>query len=276
MRVVGYLIADNWRRMVLGKPPRLYGLELVVGMYGSGKSAYCVNQLNQIKRKYRGARIYTNMGWTGEDGDLRKLGWRYMVEQLRDQAENKSADPVVFLWDEVGNTFNQKTHATFPVELLQLLTQCRKGSVRILCTVQRSSMAEVDIRRMAAFITEVRGYMGARWISSRSYEGFEQFNDGLPRYAGQSQRDLRVVHHGSAFVFTDALRAQYDSFALIKALAEYGDEDMELAAERSQGNRAVFERHEQRRLSQVRDRDHAADGERHARSNIRTFERRAR
>jgi hypothetical protein len=253
------MLADNWRTWALGKPPRLYGLELVVGMYGSGKSAYCVHQLNSIRRKYRRARIYTNMGWTKEDGDLRQLGWRFMVEQLRDQAENNSPDPVVFLWDEVGNSFDQKSHARFPAELLQLLTQCRKGSVRILCTVQRSSMAEVDIRRMAAFITEVRGYCGARWIWAKSFEGFEQFNDGLPRYAGQSQRDLRVVHHRSRFVFTDELRSQYDSFALIKTLAEYGDEEMLQAAERSQSNRPIYQLHEGRRLDQVRQRDQDND-----------------
>ena len=41
--------------------------------------------------------------------------------------------PVVFAWDEVQNEFNSRDFKNFPVELLTLLTQNRKGHGKQHC-----------------------------------------------------------------------------------------------------------------------------------------------
>jgi hypothetical protein len=221
VRVLGWCLLDVARRVKSGQGERLFGLWLVVGLYGSGKTAWVVHELEDIRRK-RGDKvaIFTNFGWQGEDGPIR--GWRHMLEALDGDV------PTIFAWDELGSSLTQHDHGKdFPKDLFRFVTQMRKGpGVRVYATVQRFSNASVDLRRLAKYIIEVRGYLGARWVWSWAYDGYEEYNDGLPRVSAMSQRDMRKVAWRRMFVFSDWLRSRYDSFAVIPALKEWSDDQM--------------------------------------------------
>lgn len=224
-RVLGWMVVDAYRQVRSGQGPRLFGLWLVVGLYGAGKTAWLVHELEELRRQ-RGDKvaIFTNFGWLGEDGPIR--GWRHMLEAL------EGDKPTIFGWDELGSSLTQHDHGKdFPKDLFRFVTQMRKGpGVRVYCTVQRFNNASVDLRRLSKYIIEVRGYAGSRWVFSRAYDGYEEYNDGLPRVSPLSQKDMRKVAWTRSFVFSDWLRSRYDSFAVIPALKEYSDDQMSAAA----------------------------------------------
>lgn len=242
LRVLGWGIRDTWRMLRTGDKERLFGLYVIVGLYGRGKTAFVVNECETI-RKERGdkVRIYTNFGWKGEDGPI--WGWRQMVEALDQDI------PHVFCWDELGSSLNQHNYGkgqdAFPKDLFRLITQMRKGpGIRIYCTVQRFNNASVDLRRLAKYIIEVSGFARSRWIWAWAYDGYEAYNDGLPRLSPMGQKDLRVVAWTKRFVFTDYLRGRYDSYAIIPELLEMSDEEMQRRAGMDDQARSVFQAHE--------------------------------
>lgn len=220
-RVFGWWCVDRYRYAASGQGERLYGLDVVVGLYGRGKTAYLVYQLEKIRAE-RGDKvlIHTNFGWVGEDSPIR--GWRQMVDGL------SLTTPQVYAWDELGSSLTQHDFGKeFPKDLFRLITQMRKGpGIKIICTVQRFNNASIDLRRLSRYIIEVRGYIGSRWIRATGYDGYEEYNDGLPRYVGMSTRDFRNRAFNHWFVFSDYLRSRYDSFRVIEALREYSDEEM--------------------------------------------------
>lgn len=244
MRALAWWARDVAVRAIRRQGERLYGLWVVVGLYGAGKTAFVVHELEEIRRQ-RGqkVRIYTNFGWAGEDGPIR--GWRHMVEAL------ESDTPHVFAWDELGSSLDQHAWGKeFPKDLFRFVTQMRKGpGVRVYCTVQRFSNASVDLRRLAKYIIEVRGLLGARWIWAWAYEGYEQYNDGLPRYSPMGQKDLRVTAWSKRFVFNDWLRSRYDSYRIIPALQEYSDEEMAQRARDDEQQRSNYQAVQARRAS---------------------------
>jgi hypothetical protein len=220
-RVLGWIVVDTYRTLRTGLRPRLYGLWLVVGLYGAGKTAFVVHELEMIRaERGRGVRIFTNFGWAGEDGPIE--GWRHLLAALEYDT------PSVFAWDELGSSFDQHQYGKeFPRDLFRFVTQMRKGpGVRVYCTVQRFSNASVDLRRLAQFIIEVRSYFRARWVFAKAFEGYEEYNDGIPRYVGFSKQDYRNIAWRRSFVFSDWLRGRYDSFRIIPALKEMPDETM--------------------------------------------------
>jgi hypothetical protein len=164
--------------------------------------------------------IYTNYNWSGQTGPI--TGWRQMVEA---RLSNK---PTVFAFDEIGNTFDQRSFKEFPKDLLPVLTQCRKwgGGVQVLATAQRFSMVEVTWRRMAANIIECVGLLDSRLIRQRAYDGEEEYNGGQPRYSPMGDRDLRKTSWGYWFVATDKLRNTYDTYYVARRLAENGEAEL--------------------------------------------------
>lgn len=255
IRVLSWGSVDLYRRWRTGVKARLYGLYVVVGLYGSGKTAWVVHELAGLRRRYGGnVRIYTNFGWSGEDGVLHD--WRQMVEAMEAKV------PHVFAWDELGSSYDQHDHGEkFPRALFRLVTQMRKGpGIRIYCTVQRFSNASIDLRRLAQFIVEVRSWIGARWVWYKLFEGYEEYNEGLPRYAPGGVRDMRKVFARGRFVFSDDLRAQYDSFRVIGALKEMSDERMHQLAEREAEERANFQSHYERVRAEQGERVPAGSG----------------
>lgn len=225
-RACSWWLYDTFKMAATGDLERLYGLDLIVGLYGSGKTAFCVNELEQIRAK-RGdkVQIWTNFGWLGEDGPIR--GWRHMLDALDEDL------PQVFAWDELGSSLSQHDFGKdFPKDLFRFVTQMRKGpGVKVYATVQRFSNASVDLRRLAKYIIEVRGYLRARWIFAAAYDGYENYNDGLPRLAPVGTRDLRVKAWSKSFIFNNYLRGRYDSFRIIPALKEYSDDQMATLAQ---------------------------------------------
>ena len=100
------------------KEVHLYGIYGYFGLPGYGKTMAMSWELLELRKKYQDKiYIFTNYGFKEEDKPFDN--WRMLLETYD--------KPAIFAWDEVQNEFNSRDFKNFPVELLTLLTQNRKG-----------------------------------------------------------------------------------------------------------------------------------------------------
>ena len=148
------------------KDVHLYGIYGYFGLPGHGKTMSMSYDLSQLRKKY-GDKIYifTNYGFKQEDKPFDN--WRMLLETYD--------KPCVFAWDEVQNEFNSRDFKNFPVELLTLLTQNRKGNgKRILYTAQRYSRVDKVFRELSFLVGDCRTiggrYTRVKWYDTEDYE----------------------------------------------------------------------------------------------------------
>lgn len=141
-------------------PKRPYGIYCYVGLPGQGKTLSMVEHLYRLKEEYPKAKIYTNFGFTEQDGHIDH--WTDLIKI------NNGADGVIFAIDEVQNTFNSRKWKDFPPDMLSLITQNRKQAKQFLCTSQSFDMIDINFRRVCNYIIECRNLQN-RWIWQRAF-----------------------------------------------------------------------------------------------------------
>lgn len=197
---------------------RLFGITLFVGLFGKGKTLSMIERGWRVRQKMGdGVRIVANFPCEFADEPFR--GWQQIVDaRLSDKS-------TLFLFDEIGNSFDQSMWKDFDKDLLPALTQSRKWGpgVAIYATAQRAAMVEVTWRRLAGFIVECAGWPDSRWIHQKAFAGEEEYNGGVPRYSPMSDRDLRKVDWTYSFIATDQLRTMYDTFYVARRLQRHGE-----------------------------------------------------
>ena len=134
------------------KKIHLYGIYGFFGLPGKGKTIAMTQELLSLREKYgNDIYIFTNYGFLKEDMPFND--WRMLLKEYD--------KPCVFAWDEVQNEFNSRDFKNFPVELLTLLTQNRKGNgKRILYTAQRYNRVDKVFRELSFLVGECRTIMG--------------------------------------------------------------------------------------------------------------------
>lgn len=134
------------------KIPHLYGIYGYFGLPGAGKTMGLVWQLENYRRKY-GDKILIMTNFYYKNQDLEFKTWKDLLKQY-----NK---PLVVGWDEVQNEFNSRDFQKFPVELLTILTQNRKGKgIQILYTAQRWNRVDKVFRELTHYAIECRTVFG--------------------------------------------------------------------------------------------------------------------
>lgn len=188
---------------------RLYGIYGYFGLWGQGKTIGMTKELYDLRSKYKDrVYIFTNYGFKLEDKPF--SNW----EMLLDEYDK----PAVFAWDEVQNEFSSRDYKNFPVQLLTILTQNRKGNgKRILYTAQRWARVDKVFRELTLYCYECKTRF-SRLTSLRAYhwEEYEQLVD-------TSNVDSKVKiksQHRKIFVQSDYLRSLYDSYQMLKSAKE--------------------------------------------------------
>lgn len=186
------------------RPIHLYGIYGYLGLPGFGKTMAMSQELLKLREKY-GDRIYifTNYGFVGEDKPFIK--WQQLLEEYD--------KPAVFAWDEVQNEFNSRDYTNFPVELLTLLTQNRKGNgKRIYYTAQRYNRVDKVFRELSFLVGECRTIMGrytrVRFYDTEDYEMLLSTPDVNKRIKIKARKKV-------SFVQTDDIRNSYDSYQML-------------------------------------------------------------
>lgn len=209
MKLIGFVkwkIVDFFRFIKnRNKKPHLYGIYGFFGLPGHGKTISMSYELLNLRKKYGDdIYIFTNYGFLGEDKPF--LNWRMLLDEYD--------KPCIFAWDEVQNEFNSRDFKNFPIELLTLLTQNRKGNgKRIYYTAQRYSRVDKVFRELSFLVGDCRTIMGrytrVRWFDTEDYEMLQGTPDVNKRMKIKSRKKL-------SFVQTDMIRNCYNSFQMLE------------------------------------------------------------
>lgn len=184
----------------------LYGIYGYFGLPGQGKTMSMSWELMNLRKKY-GDKIYifTNYGFKDEDKPF--SDWKMLLETYD--------KPCVFAWDEVQNEFNSRDYKNFPVELLTLLTQNRKGNgKRIYYTAQRYTRVDKVFRELSFRVGDCRTLFGrytrVKWFDTEDYEQL------LSSYKVDDKMKIRC-YKKDTFIQTDEIRDCYDSYQMLES-----------------------------------------------------------
>lgn len=187
------------------QPKRVFGITCYVGLPGQGKTLSLVEKLNTLKKEFPKAKIYTNFGYIGQNGQIDK--WQQLVDIKNGQ------DGVIFGLDEVHDIFDRKDWLSMPKSVLSLFSQNRKHAKQFVCTAQSFADIVIDIRRRCHYIIEC-GNLKNRWIFQRAFnpsEYKEKDGEYTPR-----KRAWRY-----SFIATNEIYNSYDTYAVINSIREY-------------------------------------------------------
>lgn len=186
--------------------PHLYGIYGYFGLPGRGKTMGLTWELEKLRKKH-GEDIYICTNYFYENQDFAFEGW----EQLLTEYDK----PLIVAWDEVQNEFTSRNFASFPLELLTLLTQNRKGNgIRIMYSAQRYNRVDKVFRELTHQAIDCATFFG-RLTKMRYYRwsDYEQLNATISVDRQLKIRPLRV----NFFVQSDKMRDLYNSFKMLKS-----------------------------------------------------------
>ena len=188
------------------KKIHLFGIYGFFGLPGQGKTLSMTAELMGLRRKYgNDIYIFTNYGFKQEDKPFDN--WRMLLDTYD--------KPCVFAWDEVQNEFNSRDFKNFPIELLTLLTQNRKGhGKRIYYTAQRYSRVDKVFRELSFLVGDCRTILGrytrVRWFDTEDYEMLQSTPDVNKRIKIKPRKVDK-------FIQTDDIRDNYDSYQMLES-----------------------------------------------------------
>lgn len=188
------------------KPLNIYGIIGYFGLPGKGKSVAMTYELDGYRQRY-GNDVYiaTNYGYKNQDFVLDD--WNLLLRQYD--------KPLIVGYDEIQNEFSSRDYKNFPMELIYLLTQQRKGNgIRIYYTAQRYARVDKIWRELTSYAYECNTILG-RWTRARGYhwEDYEMLNREVDV---QKKMKIRPVKRIS-FVQTNKLRELYNSYDIIES-----------------------------------------------------------
>lgn len=188
------------------KKIHLYGIYGFFGLPGHGKTISMTYELMNLRRKYgNDIYIFTNYGFLEEDKPFDN--WRMLLDTYD--------KPCIFAWDEVQNEFNSRDFKNFPIELLTLLTQNRKGNgKRIYYTAQRYNRVDKVFRELSFLVGDCRTIFGrytrVRWFDTEDYEMLQSTPNVNLRMKIKPRKT-------SKFIQTDFIRNNYDSYQMLES-----------------------------------------------------------
>lgn len=206
-----------WKRIFIMFPRRLsldmlerdnnqfqqYGIHIVVGEQGSGKTITMVYLMEEWKRRYPKLKIYTNMFYKHEDGEI--IHWKQIIER------QNGIYGIVNGLDEIQTWFpSSKASSSVPAPLLGEICQQRKQKKAILGTVQVFSRLSREFREQVRFVYVPKTFLGCFTIVRVSQ----------PKYYNYETNSFRKYSRTFFFVHTNELRDAFDTYKTIEKYKE--------------------------------------------------------
>jgi len=184
---------------------REYGVHMIAGKQGSGKTVTMVYMLNRWKRMYPRLQVHTNFEYAYQDAPIES--WTDLIDN------SNGIYGVVDCIDEIQNWFNSLESKDFPVEMITEITQQRKQRRAILTTSQVFARVAKPIREQTYYLYQPITLFGCLTIV-RKYEPLVSGVDGQAR-----EKKLRGMFF---FVQNKALRESYDTYLKIQKMRSQG------------------------------------------------------
>lgn len=206
LELIKWKIIDIKRGFKSVKKPHVYGIWLICGLYGQGKTMYLSYYLDSMRKKY-GDDIYicTNYYFKGQDFPM--TDWKMLLDEYD--------KPIIFGFDEIQNEFNSRNYQSFPTELLTMLTQNRKGNGKMVVgTAQRYVRVDKIFRELCTHICECKTRFGR--LTSVKFFDWEDYEMLLKTTNVNMRMKIRPMKR-VLFVQNDELRNSYDSFQMLES-----------------------------------------------------------
>ena len=181
-----------------------YGVHIIAGKQGCGKSITLTYLLNRYSNIYPNCKIATNYYYKGED---------YHIEHWKDILNiNNGKYGVVVVLDEIQNWFNSLQSKDFPPEMLTEITQQRKQRKIIFGTSQVFSRVAKPIREQTYMLYKPITLFGCLTFV-RKYD-VEMNVDGLT--------DTAKYRGCFFFIQNEKVRNNFDTYRKIENLSNTG------------------------------------------------------
>lgn len=181
-----------------------YGLHMVCGEQGSGKTTTVVYLLKKWKSLYPKMKVATNMKYRYEDGELNH--WKQLV------GRQNGVYGQVEVIDEIQTWFSSNQSKDFPPEMLTEVSQQRKQRKAIIGTAQVFSRISKPIREQTSFVHLPITIFGALTFVRVS----------KPQYWNDEKQEFTKYIKYYYFIHTDAIRNSFDTFLKIEKYKKDG------------------------------------------------------
>ena len=182
-----------------------YGVHIIAGKQGSGKTLTMTYLLQEYKKKYPKVKIKTNYNYTFEDSSI--THWRDIISS--DNGIYGEIDAI----DELQNWFSSMKSKDFPPEMLQEVTQQRKQRKIIIGTSQVFNRLSKPLREQTYLLYEPHTFAGCFTVVLK-YEPVISADSSVSK-----EKKFRGIF---CFVHNKELRDCYDTYKKIEKLAEDG------------------------------------------------------
>lgn len=184
-----------------------YGLHLVCGEQGSGKTTTVVDLLlNRWKKQYPFLKIYTNLDYKYEDGFI--THWKDLLSEQRSNGKYG----VVNVIDEISSWFSSLQSKDFPPEMLGEISQQRKQRKCILGTAQVFGRVAKPIREQTSFVYLPYTIAGCLTVVRVS----------KPIYYDETTFTFKKYIKTYFFVHTPKIRNSFDTYKRIEHYSKEG------------------------------------------------------
>lgn len=198
-----------------------WGVHVVVGQQGAGKTTTVVHLLKVWEQKYPHMKVTTNMAYKGEHSSLNH--WKDIMD-----LNNQHFGHAVVI-DEIQTWFNSLQSKDFPPEMLQEISQQRKQRKAIIGTAQLFNRIGKPIREQTHFVYIPMTFLGClTWVRKSESRFWDEEKQRFKRYTG---------HY--FFVHNSDIR---DSFDTLKKIEKYKQQGFKPDADqiRNQENKIRF------------------------------------
>ncbi len=197
---------------------REYGLHMVCGEQGSGKTTNVVFLLKKWKKLYPKMKIATNMDYANQDGVLDH--WKQLI------GRQNGVYGQVEVIDEIQAWFSSNQSKDFPPEMLTEVSQQRKQRKAIVGTAQVFSRISKPIREQTSFVHLPFTIAGALTIVRVS----------KPQYWSEDKQTFTKYIRWYYFVHTPDIRNSFDTYKKIDSYKKNGFKSDEVRALQSINN----------------------------------------
>ena len=183
---------------------RDFGVHIIAGKQGSGKSITLTYLLLRYQEMYPKCKIATNYYYNYQDKAI--THWKDIIDYTNDKYG------VIVVLDEIQNWFNSLQSKDFPPEMLTEITQQRKQRKVIFGTSQVFSRVAKPIREQTYMLYEPSTLFGCVTLV-RKYE-VSTNTDGLT--------DSKKYRGCFFFVHNEELRNSFDTYRKVENLSVTG------------------------------------------------------
>jgi hypothetical protein len=181
-----------------------YGIRLICGEQGSGKTVTLAYLLRWYQRCYPLLKVKTNFGFIAEDGAIND--YRDIIASHNDHLGE------IDCIDEVQNWFSSLQSKDFPIEMLNEITQQRKQRKMVLCTSQVFTRVAKPIREQTYLIYEPYTFFGCLTFVIKK----------KPLLDASGNVDKYKFRGCFFFVHDDDLRNSFDTYRKIESMFKSG------------------------------------------------------